>query len=172
MWHDVKILPLMLSALKIESPEAKWSLWSGSISINFWMQNGAAYSRTSASGLQSSGWHGPCSSPISLRPGKRASQAKHHLVDLKRPLWSPSINIPNGETKLVSKKGWTAKKTASIELYYCTVLFQRRRERRIALLSFFHLHRCKILNWLKHSLMFLFLFSAIWTYDSELLELH
>lgn len=41
MWHDVKILPLMLSALKIESPEAKWSLWSGSISINFRMHKGA-----------------------------------------------------------------------------------------------------------------------------------
>lgn len=40
MWHDVKILPLMLSALKIESPEAKWSLWSGSISINFRMHKG------------------------------------------------------------------------------------------------------------------------------------
>lgn len=75
MWHDVKILPLMLSALKIESPEAKWSLWSGSISINFRMHKGAAYSRTSASVLQSSWWRDPsCSSPISLKASQEGKQ--------------------------------------------------------------------------------------------------
>lgn len=68
MWHDVKILPLMLSALKIESPEAKRSLWSGSIGINFQMHKGAAGSGIGASLLQSSWWRDtPCLSLISLK---------------------------------------------------------------------------------------------------------
>lgn len=105
MWHDVKIPSLMLSALKIESPEAKWGLWSGSIGINFWMHKGMEYSRTSASLLQSSRWcESSCSSPISLQLGKRASKEKHHLADLK-DLFDLSQLISSGWNKAGFKTG-------------------------------------------------------------------
>lgn len=165
MWHDVKILPLMSSALKIESPEAKWSLWSGSISINFQMHKGAAYSRTSALVLQSSWWRDPsCSRPISLRPAKRASKEKKHLADPKRPLWSLSINIPNAETKLGSKQGWTVKKSCSHRavLPYST-LPEEVGKGLPFYFSLLCINESKLtLNWLRHLLMLLFLFRAVW----------
>lgn len=149
MWHDVKILPLMLSALKIESPEAKWSLWSGSISISFGMHKGAAQSRTSASLEQSSRWQNPpCSSLISLE-AKRTSKEKHHLADPEMHLWCPPINLFSSETKLGSKPWLIDKKSCPIELHYR----YSETEERFILLFFFSAN----VDWLIETIFTIFL---------------
>lgn len=167
MWHDVQILLLMLSALKIESPEAKWSLWSGSISISFGMHKGAAYSRTSASLEQSSQWQNPpCSRPISLR-AKRTSKEKHHLADPKIHLWSPPINLLNTETKLGSKQWLINKKSCPIELHYRYSL-RLSGESFLLLFSF----SGNVRDWLRQFLPVFFLFREVLICNSELLEVH